>query len=276
MIKQKSYDRGVGVDIDRQGRIWFSTFSEGIFIYDPETEQTKPVFSDHDMQLKTGEANLHIYCDRDGIVWTSDWGGNGIYALLPFNPPVKRYAANPSAKNTLSNGLIATIVPGPQGKLWLGTADGLNIFDPVTETFEVLREKDLPGIKGTSILPLYIDTIQQKAWLKAGSSETDQRYLGMSMYEMDIKTRKCSRIVFMDGSKRIDTFSVTAGWERPYKNGIIFCDELHGVFEIKEGSLVANLVNSFSTGRSRFWQYSPGRRSLPVFGTWKHATQFRF
>ena len=73
LIKQKSYDRGVGVDIDRQGRIWFSTFSEGIFIYDPETEQTKPVFSDHDMQLKTGEANLHIYCDRDGIVWTSDW-----------------------------------------------------------------------------------------------------------------------------------------------------------------------------------------------------------
>ena len=222
LTKQKSYDRGVGVDIDRQGRIWFSTYSEGIFIYDPETEQTKPVFSDHAMQLKTGESNLRIYCDRDGIVWTSDWGGKGIYALLPFNPPVKRYAANPSAKNTLSSGLISMIVPGPQGKLWLGTADGLNIFDPVTETFEVLREKDLPGIKGTSILPLYIDTIQQKAWLNAGSRETYQRYLRMSMYEMDIKTRKCSRIVFMDGSKRVDTFSVAPGWEKPYKNGIIF------------------------------------------------------
>ena len=252
LIKQKSYDRGVGVDIDRQGRIWFSTYSEGIFIYDPETEQAKPVFSDHDIQLKTGESNLHIYCDRDGIVWTSDWLGKGIYALLPFNPTVKRYAANPSAKNTLSNGLIATIVPGPQGKLWLGTADGLNIFDPVTETFEVLREKDLPGIKGTSILPLYIDTIKQKAWLNAGSGETYQRYLGMSMYEMDIKTRKCSRIVFMDGSKRIDTFSVAPGWERPYKNGIIFCDELHGVFEIKEGSLVANLLIPLVPGGSGF------------------------
>jgi hypothetical protein len=242
LIKQKSYDRGVGVDIDRQGRIWFSTFSEGIFIYDPETEQIKPVFSDHDMQLKTGAANLHIYCDRDGIVWTSDWLGNGIYALLPFNPPVKRYAANPSAKNTLSNGLIGTIVPGPQGKLWLGTADGLNIFDPVTETFEVLREKDLPGIKGTSILPLYTDTIQQKAWLSAGPQETYQQYMSMSVYEMDIKTRKCSRIVLMDGSKRIDTISAAPDWWRPYKNGIIFCDELHGVFEIKQDSLVANLL----------------------------------
>jgi streptogramin lyase len=252
LTKQKSYHRGVGVDIDREGRVWFSTQAEGIFIYDPETEQIEPVFSDHDMQLKTGGANLHIYCDRDGIVWTSDWAGWGMYELLPINPLVKRYAANPSAKNTLSNGLISTIVPGPQGKLWLGTADGLNIFDPVTETFEVLREKDLPGIKGTSIIPLYIDTIQQKAWLNAGSQQTQQQYFGMGMYEMDIKTRKCSPIVFMDGSKRIDTFRVLHGMVRPYKNGIIFCDEYHGVFEIKEGSLVANLIIPLATGGAGF------------------------
>jgi hypothetical protein len=155
-------------------------------------------------------------------------------------------------KNALSSGLISTIIPGPQGKLWLGTADGLNIFDPATETFEVLREKDLPGIKGTSILPLYIDTIQQKAWLNAGSQQTYQQYFGMSMYEMDIKTRKCSRIVFMDGAKRIDTFRVLHGMVRPYKNGIIFCDELHGVFEIKESSLVANLLIPLVPGGSGF------------------------
>jgi ligand-binding sensor domain-containing protein len=252
LTKQKSYDRGVGVDIDRQGRIWFSTLSEGIFIYDPQTEQAEPVFSDHDIQLKTGEDNLHIYCDGDGIVWTSAWFGQGIYELLHFDPPVKRYGANPSAKNTLSSGLISTIVPGPQGKLWLGTADGLNIFDPVTETFEVLREKDLPGIKGTAILPLYIDTIQQKALLNAGSQQTWRQYFDMGMYEMDIKTRKCSRIVFMDGSKRIDTFRILHGTVRRYKNGIIFCDELHGVWEVKQGSLVANLLIPLVPGGSGF------------------------
>jgi hypothetical protein len=252
LTKQKSYDRGVGVDIDMQGRVWFSTYSQGIFIYDPETDQAKPVFSNHDIQLKTGEHNLHIYCDRDGIIWTSDWLGKGIYELLPIDPLVKRYVANSSAKNTLSNDLISTIIPGPQGKLWLGTADGLNIFDPVTETFEVLRAKDLPGIKGTYILPIYIDTIQQKAWLSAGSLKTYEQYLGMSMYEMDIKTRKCSRIVFMDGSKRIDTSSVLNGVVRHYKNGFIFCDDLHGVFEIKEGSLVANLLIPLVPGGAGF------------------------
>ena len=29
---------------------------------------------------------------EDGIVWTSNWGLNGVYELLPYNPPVKMLA----------------------------------------------------------------------------------------------------------------------------------------------------------------------------------------
>ncbi len=241
-LKLKDYDRYVGINIDKDGRIWFATKPKGILIYDPETKQLQQLFSDPDLQQKTGENNLHIYCDRDGIVWTSYYITGGIYELLPFNRLAKRYAANPSRKDSLSNGLISTIVPGSGGKLWIGTADGLNIFDPDTETFEVLREKDLPGIKGTAIIPLYIDTLHQKAWLNAGSQETDLKYFTMDMYEMNIRTRKCRRIVFMDGSKQVDKLAIAHTLVRPYKKGIIFCDENHGLFEIKEGSLIANLL----------------------------------
>ena len=80
---------------------------------------------------------------------------NGIYELLPYNPPVKRYAADPKLPGSLSNKNIVTILPGPKGKMWIGTEDGLNIFDPETEKFEVLREKDLPGIKGPISTALY-------------------------------------------------------------------------------------------------------------------------
>src|SRR5262245_16560120 len=143
LIKQKNYNRGVGVDIDSQGRIWFSTWADGIFIYDPETEQVRKPLSDTSLQKRAGENNLHLYCDRDGIVWTSKWlTGNDIYELLPYNPPVKLYVPDPKLPGSLSNKNIASIVPGPQGKMWIGTADGLNIFDPGTEKFEVLREKD--------------------------------------------------------------------------------------------------------------------------------------
>ncbi len=252
LIKLNGYDRWVGITLDREGNIWQATRPKGILIYDPKTEKVQQLFSDTVLQRNTGEANFHIYCDRDGIVWISNWMKKGIYELLPFNPLMKRYTANPNHKDSLSSGWITTIVPGPQGKLWIGTADGLNIFDPGTETFEVLREKDLPDIKGKAIIPLYVDTINQKAWLNAGSQETDEQYFNMAMYEMDIKTRKCRRIVFMKGSTPMDTFSIPHALVSPYKNGIILCDEKHGVFEIKGGSLVANLLIPLVSGFGAF------------------------
>jgi ligand-binding sensor domain-containing protein len=240
MTGSKNYDRGVGIDIDPNGRIWFSTFNNGILIYDPQTNQLQQLFSDPDLQRKAGEANLHIYCAPDGIVWTSDWANKGIHALLPFNPIVKRFNANPFNKGSLSSGMISTILAGPQGKLWIGTSNGLNIFDPDTEKFEVLREKDLPGIKGSAIIPLYIDTVRQKAWLNAGSLQNLGHYVGMTLYEMDIRTRQCRRIVNTNGS---DTFGIGQyTFLAPYKNGIIFCDNQHGFFQVREGSLTADLL----------------------------------
>jgi ligand-binding sensor domain-containing protein len=119
---------------------------------------------------------------------------------------IKRYDANPFNKGSLSSGMISAILAGPEGKLWIGTSNGLNIFDPATEKFEVLHEKDLPGIKGTTIIPLYIDTVHQKAWLNAGSP--GMMYAGMTMYEMDIRTRRCRRIVSRNGSRPMDTLVI--------------------------------------------------------------------
>ena len=106
-VKLKDYDRNLGIDMDRDGRIWLTTKPKGILIYDPETNFVRQLFSDPDLLKKTGEGNYPIYCDRDGIVWTSFWAGvSGIYEFLPFNPPVKRYAANPKLPDSLSNGTI--------------------------------------------------------------------------------------------------------------------------------------------------------------------------
>ena len=247
LLKLKEYDRSVGIDIDQKGRIWFATSPKGILLYDPQTKRIEPVFSDPDLQQQTGKSNLHIYCDRDGIIWTSDWNLQGIFQLVPFDPLAKRYTPNPEKKNSLSSGQISTIIPGPGGKLWIGTAAGLNIFDPVTESFEVLRQKDFSGLQGEAIIPVYIDTVQQKAWLRAGT-QNPYEYYGMKMYEMDMKTQQCRQIVFKDGSVMIDTFTVAHTWIKPYKDGLIFCDEAHGVFEIKKNSLVANLVFSLKAG----------------------------
>ena len=248
----KDYDRGVGIDIDKNGRIWLATYSKGIFIYDPVADRAQPLFTDAYQQQEVAKDNLHIYCDPDGITWKSDWGSGGLQEFLPSNSLVERYVASPMVNRSLSSGMITTIIAGPAGKLWIGTEDGLNIFDPSTETFEVLRAKELPGIKGKSIIPVFIDTLHQTALLNAGSQETFQKYFGMHMYAMNIKTRECNRIIFRDGRKIIDTFIVPHTLVRPYNGGVLFCDEEHGVFEIKQGSLVANLIIRLKSGFGAF------------------------
>lgn len=137
-----------------------------------------------------------------------------------------------------------TIVAGSQGRLWLGTDDGLNIFDPITEEFEVLRPKDLQGVRGHALIPIYIDTIHQKAWLTTNTALYSPFYAG-DIYLMDIRTRKCSPMVFLDGTKMLDTLLIMPTYSVPYKNGFLIEDDSHGVFEIKGDTPLANLVIRF-------------------------------
>ena len=237
---RKDYSRYVGIDLDPHGRIWMAT-GDGILIYDPETQRVILPLSDPVLQHKAAKNNWQLYCDRDGIAWTSNYLAGELYEIIPVIQPAKKLTANPKRKGALSSSLISTIVPGPQGKLWVGTIDGLNIFDPITEKFEVLREKDLPGIRGTAIIPLYIDTIRQKAWINA-TRDPIRKYSRMDMYEMDLKTRQCRQIIFRDGSKIIENYAVYHTMIKPYKDGLLFFDDYNGVFEIKPGSLTANRI----------------------------------
>jgi len=245
LINTKEFDRGVGIDIDKDGRVWLATKPKGVLIYDPKTKTVRPVFSDPDLQKKAGDDNLHIYCDRDGIVWTSNWNNYGIYEILPYDPPFERYTANPKKKDSLSNHAIYKIIPVANGEMWIGTRDGLNIFDIKTGKFHVLRQKDLPGISGDFIVPVYVDTIRQRAWIRSATSAANEQEMDLS--EMDLKTRQCKPIVLRDGTKLLDTFSVASESFFPFKNGLIFFDERHGIFEIKENSLFADLVTPFKS-----------------------------
>ena len=52
MTRSKNYDRGVGIDIDGQWQGMVFNFLNGIFIYDPQTNQLQQLFSDPDLQSK--------------------------------------------------------------------------------------------------------------------------------------------------------------------------------------------------------------------------------
>jgi len=251
MITNKEYKRFVGIDLDLFGRVWLATSPYGILRYDPDLKQLQPIFSDSNLQRMAGDANLHIYCDREGIVWSSNWLDYGIYEILPYQPPIRRFMAHSKKQNSLSNHSIFSIIPGSNHQLYIGTRDGLNIFNTKTEEFRVLKKEDLPGIRGNFIVPVHLDTLKGKVWIRSTESTSDE--WGMNLYEMDLATLKINPIVFKDGSKSLDSNSISSAseWIWPYKKGLLIGDEHHGIFELKEKSLTANLLIPFKIVLSR-------------------------
>lgn len=236
LVNSKEYDRWVGIDIDHQGRIWMATKPKGIIIYDPVSESLIYPVEGTALQHKVADGNLKIYCDRDGIVWSTYWSVNGIYQLNPCTPSVQLYRAKPNNPDSLSSLNIYNMVSADQGRLWIGTGDqGLNIFNPKTGTFRVLKEKDLPGVKGVGIVPMAIDTLRKKAWLKAFPADR--------MYEMNMQTQQCKPVIFKDSSGRIISPANIIGiMSRPYKNGFLFFVAGLGIFELTSNSTIARLV----------------------------------
>ena len=250
----KDYDRGVGIDVDKNGNIWLSSNSNGILIYDPETDHVRPLFKEAQVQKKAGNAALYIYCDQDGITWTSYWMKYGIYEIVPFNPPVKRFAANPYQKDSLSNQQIHSIIPAPKGEIWIGTEDGLNILDTKTNKFRVLRQKDLPGTTGSVIYPVSIDSARQKAWICSAPASNPY---DIDLFELDFKKWTCTPLYFKNETKLLDTLSIAAYYFQMYKNGLLIADERHGIFEVNENSSSVNLIIPFKS-------YTPIARMVVV------------
>jgi signal transduction histidine kinase/ligand-binding sensor domain-containing protein len=198
------YDRFVGIDLDPKGNVWFATYPKGIIIYNPDQESFKiPFYNDPVSQQHVSEYNACIYADRDGIVWSGFWLRKGISQIMPFIPAAKLFTANNNKAHSLSSDYVVTAVYAGQNRIWLGTDNGLNIFDPETESFEVLKQKDLPGLKTESYIHIIrADTIDRKAWLKTDAG----------LYIMDMKSRRCRKLTNTDSAGNIipePAFSIT-------------------------------------------------------------------
>ncbi len=170
----------------------------------------------------------------------------------------------------MSHPTITTIVPGARGKMWIGTFDGLNIFDPVTETFEILREKDFKGLKGKVFAPLFIDTTSQTVWISTGSQ---LNYWNMKLYEVDLKNMNAYPLSFRDGSKQLDIHTYDPTWLQLYKGSYLIADERNGIFELKPGSRKAELLIPFVSPIGRF---IIGDGILFVHRRWRKPSKFNF
>jgi ligand-binding sensor domain-containing protein/serine phosphatase RsbU (regulator of sigma subunit) len=73
-----------------------------------------------------------IYKDSKNNVWIGS--NSGLYKINWINKKVYGYL-NSDKPNSISDNLIYDILETKDGKFWVGTVNGLNLYDPVTDSF---------------------------------------------------------------------------------------------------------------------------------------------
>ena len=123
----------------KPGTMYVGSRGEGLSIFDPKKRSFEKVAFDVVDDFFGGSVRS-IAEDPDGTLWLGTWG-DGLIELDKNNREINRYKYEAENTNSLSNTQVRVIRADGRGKLWVGTNNGLNIFDPATGNFQRLMSK---------------------------------------------------------------------------------------------------------------------------------------
>lgn len=129
--------------IDNSDNLWIGTLS-GI----NKTDLKKRNFrlyrnsgSPYSVDL-AGNVIASIFKDDQGIIWVGNWG-QGLNLFNRETGHVEHYSAAATGRNHIPNDFVHTIFEDNHQNIWVGTRDGLVIFDKKRRSFA--RPSALPG-----------------------------------------------------------------------------------------------------------------------------------
>ena len=140
-----SNDAVMSLLIDRQGTLWVGTQGGGLDHFDSTTGRFSSYLTD--------PSNPDVYVlfeDRAGMLWV---GGDWLTRFDPRTGQVTAYHHNPDDPQSLSSDKVNAIREDRQGRLWIGTENGLNLLDRNRGTATLFTTKEgLPNNVIRSIL----------------------------------------------------------------------------------------------------------------------------
>ena len=142
----------VAVAEDSTGTLWVSSWTAGLNLL-------SPYISKFPTPLAIDTVPLAILGDPAGKLWVGTFG-QGLAHVDPVTGETRYYTNDPSDPDSLSNDIVFTLQPDGQGNLWVGTFDGLKLFDPEEETFARYPsdETGTVGAPGMEIRSLFSDS----------------------------------------------------------------------------------------------------------------------
>jgi|WetSurMetagenome_2_1015567.scaffolds.fasta_scaffold06075_4 signal transduction histidine kinase/ligand-binding sensor domain-containing protein/CheY-like chemotaxis protein len=156
---------------DVQNRTWICTWINGLYCYHWNTGTLERVYH---LPVPTPPGFLNslsrVYIDHRNRIWM----GSMDQGILMYDQDKKRvsvYQNKPGKQSGLSGNMVYKIFEDSKGNIWVGTASGLNIYDPVRNTFRLLKITDESGndISGSLINDVFEDS-KKRIWVATDKS----------------------------------------------------------------------------------------------------------
>ena len=144
-------DRIFALHIDSRGQLWVGT-DAGLSRYDGEQDDFVNVELGQSLRVRS------IHSDHEGMLWIGTLD-SGLIRLEPDTRRVSRFRHDAKVPGSLSHDRVLAILEDDAHRLWIATADGLNLFDPNSQRFTRYgRDADNPqSLRNDDIMSLYQD-----------------------------------------------------------------------------------------------------------------------
>lgn len=130
-----AFHRGITVrDIDNDGDVWVGM---GNTVYKLKAGNDGSIVPHPVADVLSNLDEVEYFSDfvvKDGEVWIST--NHGLYRYDPNNNMVKHYMNNPADSSSLSQNFLTDIAVTPNNRLVVSSLRGLNVYNPINDTFE--------------------------------------------------------------------------------------------------------------------------------------------
>ena len=169
MIGQHTWTpRILDITSDKNGILWISTSTDGLFSYNPETNNF--VHFDHDpanpTSLPSSNVNV-VLCTNDNDIWIGT--DRGLSRLDQTLGSFEQFDINNNSSFALSDSIVVALAEGDDGDIWIGTVrGGLNRLNLKNKSLKVYKHNpdDPNSLRSDLITSILYDN--DTVWLGSG------------------------------------------------------------------------------------------------------------
>lgn len=143
---------------DQDGNYWFSEIDKGLWKWNPKQHKTQ-LFTEEENNLNSTNLKV-LHQTKNGDVWVGSHL-KGLGRLVKGQEKFITYQQNQEA-GSISNNRIYAVFQDRKEQLWIGTGNGLNLFNEATNSFTSFGKEN--GLPGDVILSIQQDSLN-RLWL---------------------------------------------------------------------------------------------------------------